>query len=301
MLSIDFHSAVLDDRRWVTHLLKYKSCFNSEYGFGNMFIWADAFKTEIGKYKDFLLIRSVTDDNKYIYSFPIGEGNVKEAVDYLINMSLKRSEEFMIFNATEEVVSFLEQNYTDCFEYSARREVYDYIYRTEDLIQLSGRKYHQKRNHISSFKKKYNWSFEKMDEKNIPECKSMYEQWIYDKNAENDEKYIEYDALIKALDNFEALGFLGGVLRVDGKVIAFTLGEELNSDVFCTHIEKANIKYDGAYSMINNCFAVNCLEKYKYINREEDMGIEGLRKSKLSYHPAFLLNKDLAVYRKNND
>ena len=117
------------------------------------------------------------------------------------------------------------------------------------------------------------------------------------KDAVNDENYDEYAAVKRAFDNFEQLDFIGGALRVDGKIEAFTMGEALTSETFCTHIEKANTDIVGSYAAINNEFARNCLSSFKYVNREEDMGIEGLRKAKLSYYPAILLEKDNAILR----
>ena len=297
-MNIDFHKAELSDREWVKDILEGLDFMNCEYGFGTMFIWSEAFGSEIGRYGDVLLMRSAIDGG-YIYSIPVGKGDVKKAVEYLVSITSAEGRPLRFYNTSSAARDFLNSNFPNEFEYIQRRDFYDYVYLTKDLITLSGRRYHQKRNHISKFKNRYNWSFEKICASNIAECRGMYERWLREKDAENDEEYIEYDAVKKALDNFDELGFIGGILRVDGNVVAFTLGEALNSEVFCTHIEKADVNFEGAYAMINNQFALNCLSDFEYINREEDMGIEGLRKSKLSYHPAVIFAKDLAVHKGN--
>ena len=289
---IAFHTPTLDDRAWIRDLLDGVPFMNCEYGFGNMFLWAEAFGTKVGRFNDFLLMRSGT-----AYLFPIGKGDPTQAVEYLIDYPNANAEKLRFVNVTKSMREFLEGSFADRFDFVENRAFADYIYSVEDLINLSGKKYHKKRNHLSNFKKKYNWSFEEITSDNLHECFEMYEVWLKNKDAHNDENYDEYSAVKRAFDNFEELGFIGGALRVDGKIEAFTMGEALTSETFCTHIEKANTDIAGSYAAINNEFARNCLASYKYVNREEDMGIEGLRKAKLSYYPVILLEKDKAVLR----
>ena len=231
------------------------------------------------------------------YLFPIGNSEPTEAIEYLIDYSKSKGECLKFVNVTKEFKDFLEEKFPDRFDFVENRAFADYIYSVDDLINLSGKKYHKKRNHLSNFKKRYNYAFEQITSANLHECFEMYEVWLKNKNAENDENYDEYSAIKRAFDNFEKLGFVGGALRVDGKIEAFTMGEALTSETFCTHIEKANTDIVGSYAAINNEFAKNCLATFKYVNREEDMGIEGLRKAKLSYYPAILLEKDKAILK----
>ena len=289
---IAFHTPTLDDKQWVEEILEGVPFMNCEYGFGNMFLWAESFGTKIARYKDFLLMRSTS-----AHLFPIGKESPVEAVKYLVDCAKSSGESLEFVNATKQAREILEESFPEKFEFTENRAFADYIYSAQDLITLSGKKYHKKRNHISNFKKRYSWSFEEISLSNIQECFEMYGVWLKNKNAENDENYDEYSAVKRAFDNFDKLGFVGGALRVDGKIEAFTMGEALTDETFCTHIEKANTDIVGAYAAINNEFAKNCLESYKYVNREEDMGIEGLRKAKLSYYPAILLEKDRAILR----
>ena len=289
---IAFHTPTLDDRQWIGELLDGASFMNCEYGFGNMLLWAESFGTMVGRYKNFLLMRSSD-----AYLLPIGNQAPTQAIEYLIDCARKNGEELKFVNVTKPMREFLEKIFPEKFEFVENRAFADYIYSVEDLTTLSGKKYHKKRNHLSNFKKRYSWSFEEITSSNLQECFEMYEVWLRNKNAENDENYEEYSAVKMAFDNFDKLGFIGGALRVDGKIEAFTMGEALTEETFCTHIEKANTNIVGAYAAINNEFAKNCLKSYKYVNREEDMGIEGLRKAKLSYYPVILLEKDKAILR----
>jgi len=289
---ITFHTPTLEDKAWIEELLDGVPFMNCEYGFGNMFLWAETFGTKVGKYKDFLLMRS---GNAYL--FPIGKGDCRQAVEYLVDYANANAEKLRFVNVTKTVRSFLSTSFPDRFDFVENRAFADYIYSVEDLINLSGKKYHKKRNHLSNFRKKYSYTFEQITSANLHECFEMYKVWLKNKNAENDDNYDEYSAVKRAFDNFEELGFIGGALRVNGKIEAFTMGEALTNETFCTHIEKANTDIVGSYAAINNEFARNCLASFKYVNREEDMGIEGLRKAKLSYYPVILLEKDIAILR----
>ncbi len=171
------------------------------------------------------------------------------------------------------------------------RDLADYIYKSEDLINLSGKKYHGKRNHIKRFKDN-NWSFETLTDENMEDCLEMNRQWCVLNDCGMDEsKKAEFCAVKQSFKYYKELGFFGGLLRVDGRVIAYTMAERLNSNTVNVHIEKAFSDIQGAYPAINHEFVFNMASEYEYVNREEDLGIEGLRKAKLSYNPAILLSK----------
>ena len=160
------------------------------------------------------------------------------------------------------------------------------------MINLKGKKYSKKRNHISAFERENDWSFEMIDEKNLPDCIAMNAAWA----RENEEKNpgsisLEQQAIHRAFDHYFELDFSGGLIRVEGKPVAFTMGENLNAETYCVHFEKAYADVRGAYPMINREFAKHALSGYKYINREDDAGVAGLRKAKLSYYPTILLEK----------
>ena len=176
------------------------------------------------------------------------------------------------------------------------RNSFDYVYSREKLATLKGKKYHAKRNHISYFEKNNNWSFEPLTRENIADCVAMNEKW-YELNVEKDRVGIEHEREVLRMnfDHFDEIGCVGGVLRVDGEVVAFTFGERLNDNTFVTHFEKAFSDIRGAYPMINRLFAQEMLSDYEFVNREDDVGSEGLRSAKLSYHPDILLEKFVAV------
>lgn len=165
---------------------------------------------------------------------------------------------------------------------SANRDLFDYVYLSSDLAELGGRKYHQKRNHISAFTSAYPYKFELIDSKNLPILKEAAET-LYALSGGGLED--EYRAIGEVIENFEALDLRAAVLTVNRQIVAYTIGEKANDDTAIIHIEKANRDFAGAYATINNMFAKSQFADLTYINREEDMGIEGLRKAKLSYNP----------------
>jgi hypothetical protein len=168
----------------------------------------------------------------------------------------------------------------------------DYIYLTEDLIKLEGRKYHRKRNHIKQFKEKYSYQYIPLTSEWISECLRLETEWCDLRHCEAIPGLLNESIAIKeAFTHFEELGLKGGAILINGKVEAFTLGDPLNPETVVIHIEKANPAYEGLYSLINQAFLENEWSGYTYVNREQDLGEEGLRKAKESYFPNHMINK----------
>lgn len=286
---LDFIEPQISDKPWIDELFSLSGHMGCTYCFGTLFNWQGKYNVQVARISDALIIKSGGDNGTY--SFPAGNFDVRGLFEILLNDARENNRIFKMYSITKEQKKLLSELFPGKFEFTEHRDFFDYIYNTNDLINLAGRKYHGKRNHISKFIRTYkNWEYEPMTSENLDECREMAKLWYSLEDTSNgldDERL----ALMRAIGNFEALGFSGGVLRVDGKAVAVTLGERLNSETYCTHFEKALTEYAGAYTMINREFAANALSEYKYINREEDMGLEGLRRAKLSYNPAFLLEK----------
>lgn len=295
---LEFKTPQLSDKDWVNACLKHANSMNCEYTFGNLFIWADSFQTEICHYKDFFICRWGEGTGR-AYSLPLGEGDFTDAVKQIIADAKENGAVPRIYGITSGYLVMLQEAFTGCFTYYYDDGFNDYIYKTEKMATLSGKKYHGKRNHITNFKKNNpDWCFEMIDSSNIGECIALHKKWLQDKNDADNEDYAEeYHAVLKAFQHYEALGFVGGLIRVNGEVIAYTIGEpQQNGHCFVSHFEKAPAELQGAYAIINQEFTKSCLTGYEYVNREEDLGLEGLRKAKQSYHPEILLEKCMAVY-----
>ena len=179
------------------------------------------------------------------------------------------------------------------FTFTADRDYFDYVYLRSDLATLRGKKYQPKRNHINRFKAAYpNYEYKELTAELVPECLRLESMWCKANDcAENEALIAERRSMTDALKHINELDLRGGVLHVNGEIVAFTFGAPINNETFDTCVEKANTDIEGAYAMINNEFANRIPEQYIYINREEDLGLEGLRKAKLSYYPETLLEK----------
>lgn len=294
---LEFKKPEITDKQWVNDCLVHANSMNCEYTFGNLFIWNSAYSTEICRYKDFLICRWGKDDD-INYSLPLGEGDFTDAVDAIIDYAKSLGETPVIYGITEGYLGLMQEAFTGKFTYKYDEGNNDYIYSTEKMASLSGKKYHGKRNHITNFKKNNpDWSFEKISKDNIDECLALHSKWIENKDPDDEDYSWEFEAVKKAFEYFDELDMVGGLIRVNGEVIAYTLGEpQMNGHCFVSHFEKAPADMIGAYPIINQEFTKNCLMQYEYVNREEDLGIEGLRKAKQSYHPEIWLEKCTAIY-----
>jgi hypothetical protein len=187
----------------------------------------------------------------------------------------------------------LENFYPGKFEFFEYRDGADYIYETEKLSTLAGKKLAAKRNHINRFIENYpDWKYEQIDDNNIDEVFEMNRKWCSMAGCENEKSLQEEGcAVSEAFANFKALGLSGGLIRAKGEVVAFSMGDRLDNETFLVHIEKAFADIQGAYPIINREFVIHNCGGYKYVNREDDTGDEGLRRAKLSYRPCAILQK----------
>ena len=295
---LDFKTPELSDMSWVNSCLVHANSLNCEYTFGNVFCWVDSYAIEICKYKEFFICRW-GEAPDVAYSVPLGEGDFSDAVKQIISDAKSLGATPKIYGVTEGYLLMLQEAFLGEFTYKYDLSFNDYIYSVPKMASLSGKKYHGKRNHISNFKKNNpDWKFEKLSKENIADCISMHEQWLKENEVSDDEDYIEeFHAVKRAFGHFDELGFCGGLIRADGRVLAYCMGEaQMNGKCFVTHFEKAFADVQGAYPIINQEFTINCISDFEYVNREEDLGLEGLRKAKQSYYPEIILEKCVAVY-----
>lgn len=287
-----FKEPEISDRLWVNEILKGVSILNCDACFGTTYIWHNEYGTKICHFKDFYLVAYTFDEGFIYFDFPIGNGNVQEAVDFMVSYAEASNLKYSIAASGEDQLQQLKQILPDTkYTVVTNRDNAEYIYLSENLAELKGRKYHSKRNHLTNFIKTYNYTAELLNEENFADALKVNDIWCMEHGGHKDTGEIsEKCAIHNAFKYFNQLGFSGMLLRVDGNPVAMTIGEEINENCYVVHFEKAVSGINNAYTAINNLFA-KTLTKYKYINREEDMGIEGLRKAKLSYKPDILLEK----------
>ena len=292
-MMLNFKKIELSDRSWIDERLKQSDFKSCDYSFVNNFIWSEPNGIEFAKFNDFYCLK-----NSVSYTYPAGSGDVKPVIEALIADAAERGEKFVLRGMVKEKAELLETLFPEKFDISAPRAESDYIYLAEKLTTLSGRKLHGKRNHIARFKDNFDWVYEDITPDNIKDCIAMSREWCELYREDKDDSLTdELCAVNKAFKYYFELGLKGGLIRADSKVVAFTIGEPLSSDTFVVHIEKAFSHIQGAYPIINQQFAEHNCSDFTYVNREEDMGEEGLRKAKLSYYPEIILDKYTAVLK----
>lgn len=293
---MEFHSPTLKDREWVLKAFDLGQTDCCEYCFGNIFMWSDIYENKI--YNDNGIFVSADFTDEPVFCYPIGDGDKKATIEKLIEFSKSLGVSLEFFGMTEKDRDELQFLFPKQFEITEERDYFDYLYTSESLANLVGRKLASKRNHISYFEKTFDWQYEHITKENIHKCELLNEHWERLNREKNPEEIgDEHLAIKKALANFFELGLEGGILTIENEIVAFTFGEKLNDTTFCTHVEKAYGNIRGAYQMINREFARQLKDRYEYINREDDTGSEGLRRAKLSYHPHRLVIKYSAIYK----
>lgn len=294
MEEVQFKRAELEDRDLIAHYFYHHASRSCERTFVNVYLWSRQYPVKWAVIEGALVFKS-EDDSHVSYAFPAGdEESVKKALVEMKAYSEGKGYPFSMYNVTPADYEKLEQWYPGRFQIEYDRDEADYIYESEKLATLSGKKLHGKKNHVNKFRSVYEgrWSYESMKKENIEECFQMALEWRSQNGCNEDEKKnAEMCVCLNALRLFEELELKGGMLRVDGGIVAFTMGEPVSPDTFVVHIEKAYTDVPGAYNMINQQFVEHECMDYMYINREDDAGSEGLRKAKLSYRPVFLVEK----------
>lgn len=288
---LQFKTIQLSDRKDIEPILQAADSKSCDYSFGNNFIWSGPNNVKFAIFDGFYCLKS-GPENHPMYTNPVGTGDRKAVIEALIADAKESGIPFYLRGLLADDVAELQALFPDRFEITENRDQFDYIYKVEDLVNLTGKKYAAKRNHISRFLDNPDWAYEHITQQNIEECVQMNDEWCQLHGCGSDASLKkELCAVRTALEHFFDLKFKGGLLRLNGKVIAFTIGEPLSSDTYNIHIEKAFADIQGAYQMINRQFLIHNCQSFTYVNREEDMGDEGLRKVKLSYRPEILLEK----------
>ena len=288
---IDWKEIKLSDKTAIEDKICASGCHGADYSFANLYIWRKAYEPRIAWCGDRLLV-GMPQWN--VYAYPKGDGDVIGSIELLFEEAHSRGEKLVIRGLTDKTLQEFMPLYGDRFEITEDRDNADYIYSAEKLCELPGRHLSSKRNHIKHFERNGEWEFVPVTE-DTQTARGFVDEFYREKN--DPELADEAGAIGEMFDNYRELGFIGGLLWQNGEPVAFTAGTKLDNEVFDTHFEKALPGVEGAYTMINREFARLIRARFpeiQYFNREEDMGIEGLRRAKESYHPDILLMKYIA-------
>ena len=276
-------------------MVNYEAC---EYCFATLYMWQHLYKTGYYIGDGFAVLVGEYEGDTFSILPLAKKEKLHDVIDFVFNYFKNENKKLYFRGVTQEVVDYLKENYNDKFEYIEERDLFDYVYDAESMRTLGGRKNQKKRNHINYFLKEYEGRFEYrlLDKEDFNSCLELVKKW-----ANNKEEHNEYDenmdeeliGIKKIFNNYDILKDnikIGGIF-IDNQLEAFTIGELLNPNMALIHIEKANPDIRGLYPFINQQFLVNEFSQVEFVNREEDLGIPGLRKAKLSYHPIRFVEK----------
>ncbi|MEA5091886.1 hypothetical protein SDC9_12676 [bioreactor metagenome] len=290
-LILEFKHITLDDKPIFDDYFSEKKYYGSECNFTTLFIWRKCYDVFWAISHGCLIIKVTVNDVTFVLP---AFGGIDEDLPLVID-ALKeyfQGQPFEIHGIYEETIERFKTFLPNITEYQEDRDNWDYVYLREKLATLSGRKYHGKKNHVNSFRKEHpDYVYEPITLANKDECITFSDKWCESRLAEDESLKCEFCAIKEALNNFEVLNIEGGLIRINGEVEAFTFGEKQNDELVIVHVEKANPNIRGLYTVINQEFIQKNWIDVKYVNREEDMGKEGLRKAKESYNPEFMVKK----------
>jgi len=264
----------------------------SELTFTNLFIWREAYGLRLSRVGEVVAVFSWRADPEDSFLFPpLGAGANATVVRGCLEHMAESGHRSVMARVTKADLARLGLGEEE-FRVEPDRDNWDYVYRVADLVQLSGNRYHRKRNHIEQFTGRHEFTYRPLTRELVPACQELQDKWC-------DEKHCDLVATLRAegravkevLENCEVLGVTAGCIEVDGKIEAFTLGELLNPETVVIHIEKANAAFHGLYQVINQQFLEKQWSEVRYVNREQDMGVSGLRKAKESYYPDHMVEK----------
>ncbi|MFI3305895.1 MAG: GNAT family N-acetyltransferase [Rikenellaceae bacterium] len=301
---INFRPITLADKATIESYTLRSSIRNCDLSFANFYAWQPTYRSAWAEVNGFLVIRFFIEGGEKIgYMQPIGtDGGLEfsSIIPLLAQDAHLHGDRLRIIGVTEEGRASLTQIYEGRFAFYSNRDEEDYIYRRESLASLSGKRLQPKRNHVNQFAKRYSdigYHYRELTAADFEACLELDCKWRASRGdcgfGGSDP---ERSAMERSFAHFEELELRGGALFVGEEMVAFTYGSAINGDTFCVHIEKGLTDAVGCYTVVNKLFAESLPEQYIYVNREEDMGIEGLRRAKLSYYPDHLQVKYNAIY-----
>lgn len=301
-----FKKIGLEDRNIIYKYIQSDYHQNCIFTFGNNMFWNQNASLEYTVFEDVLLYRAI-GRNEIRYCTPDFKKKWKMIMNAVRQDAQRLGMLYRISSLQKRDLKIILENTSEPYWLEYHRGKSDYIYSVEKLAELKGRKYEKKRNLINYFRRTYNWNYKRLTADMFKICKKYEEQWLREKlslpgvrkdNSYTQSLYLEKTAIDYALRHFEQLNLVGGVLLCNEKCVAFTIGEKLNNSTFVQHFEKADYSVKGAYQMILQMFIQKeLLGRYEYVNREEDMGVPTIRKTKLSYYPTCIYDKFILHWR----
>lgn len=286
----DEREMLISDGNYIIPELRKRPCITSDCNFTNLFAWRFAYQYKISRMNSHVIIRGIHEGRDFFLP-PVGDHRTAvEIVKRLFEIEKAAGKSPFVAVVPEWLAEELKKD--KAFSVKEDRDNFDYVYAAADLAELPGAKYHDKKNLIAQLEAKYKVSTEPLNNENCLEAIKFADDWCEERDcAQSEGLENEHCAIYQMLSHFEGLKLNGILARIDGKIVALTMGEPLNEDTYVIHVEKGTPKLKGIYQFINREFAKTIAGKYKWINREQDLGLKGLRKAKESYNPDHFVKK----------
>lgn len=291
---LNFKSILLDDKAMFDSFFTPQAVDASEYSFTNLFAWSLSREIRYKVINGILYLCACYENDHYLMQ-PFNSDDINSDLAHMLEQAGK----YGIGYARRIGAAVAARLDPAIFTIQEDRDSFDYIYDSQQLALLKGRKLSNKRAHVKKFKEQYSFTYEAYTPALFDQVMELSEKWLERKGGKDDvSMYNEFLAISHLLKNFDHLNAEGAVLKIDNRVIAFAFGEQLSNSTYVIHFEKADTNYAGAYQAINQFFIKNEVHsKYQYVNREQDIGIEGIRKAKMSYHPLMMGKKYTAALK----
>ncbi|MBP5189724.1 MAG: DUF2156 domain-containing protein [Bacteroidales bacterium] len=300
---LHFRPLTIDDKNGIQRITLNSGLQNCNYNFANLIGWRILFDTEVCLLPDTVIIRYNFNHRRPAFFLNSASLPDRTVIESLRQIEAKNGRTLTIINVNDEWATQLKRQYGDSVSVEPLRNSYDYIYLRDELEQMKGKNLKAKRNHINKFLSQHpDFEFRKLVPEMFDRCRQLAQQWREEVQHDNpwygNTIESEHQMIEEVFRHWDTLDMYGGTIFVDGEMIAFSFGAAVTNDTFDTCVEKANRSIDGAFNIINQQMAQHLPMQFRYINREEDMGLEGLRKSKLSYHPYHLLSYNILTFEK---
>ncbi len=266
---------------------------SADYTFANLWCWKDKYRYEMAFADDLCWLRHY-ENGRPVYNPPIGRWQ-RTDWEQILRRHFPRG--FSFTRVPGMLACILSGFFEDSVCLKEERDHFEYIYSIPELIALNGYRFRNKRKLSNQFKQYYNYIYKNVSAELIPDIKEFQRHWLNQPEVKKDKEHktilAENEAVNRMLDDWQHLPghVFGGVLIIDNRIMAFALGERLDDNTIAVHFEKASYAYRGAYAAINRIMLENVGSNYRFVNREQDLGIEGLRKVKLEYNPVRFIKK----------
>ena len=290
---LNFRQIEIDDYEKVSQIFMESGIENCEHCFATMLVWSKRHDIQIAVEENTVFMRSYGKEHVW-YLYPRGDMDKLQAIEKIIRDA--GDKKISIYGIDEANAIFLREKFGDILNVEEDRNGSDYLYKTEDLATLQGKNYQKKRNHVSRFiRENPDYKFIKITGENTAVAKEYITQWCEKYNTENTWDLVsEQRGINQLLDNFDKLQLMGAMIETGDNIVAVSIAAAISDKMVDVLVEKAWHDVNGAYAIINRDFAANCFSGFELINREDDMGLENLRKAKLSYFPYEIRKKYLA-------